>query len=382
MILSVDLGSSSCKVLVFRQDGEQVFGVREKLPVHAPRDGYAEHRVSDWRRALKRNLKKIEEDPGLSGIDRIAVTGLGGAFFPVDSSGESISPPVLAYMDRRSGELEQDFSGLKGGRRMLCQNYSWLRQNFSGALEEAEYMIDARDYVFYLFTGEFRRNSFDFPDGDLERLCEEHGMRSSLFPRSIDFTERTMAEGEIGSEFGLQDARVVSCPWDEICAAIGCGLTGEGDTAVDFGTTRKISVLKPGEDANKDFYYDGLGLRSFYAPSPFQDSMPGREKVREEAVSMKTKLDEVGAGEKITAGGGESVENWNRIRAGVFGRKVREPENLDTAAMGSAVLAASSQRSQVRDKTKEMVGFRKVYGPGEREDLPSGEPDIQLEWDS
>ena len=92
-LLGIDIGTSSCKVALFRENGTVAAIGGNDYPVSYPQRGWAEQDPEDWWQGICRAVRAMLEE---SGIDPSDIAGIG-----VDGQG-SIRPisPASVLTDR------------------------------------------------------------------------------------------------------------------------------------------------------------------------------------------------------------------------------------------------------------------------------------------
>ena len=73
-LLGIDVGTSSCKVALFREDGTVAASGGSDYPVSYPRRGWAEQEPEDWWQGICRAVRTML---GESGIDSSDIAGIG-----------------------------------------------------------------------------------------------------------------------------------------------------------------------------------------------------------------------------------------------------------------------------------------------------------------
>ncbi|MFB6100245.1 MAG: FGGY-family carbohydrate kinase [Candidatus Nanohalobium sp.] len=426
MLVGIDVGTRSCKAVVFSSEGAEIACETESYGVERPEEGYAEHSAEKLVEAVREALSRLAKEVDFSEVDAVGVTGFGRGVLPLDSENKPLAPAILTYMDSRSEEVEEEFPELNWGKTMIFKNTEWIEEQRPGIAEELDKVVDFRDYLAYRMTGNLRRNNYGFPQQELEERCRQHGMDTELFPEPASFREKTGKLSESFIDSVDSEVPVVVGPWDAICSAVGSGLYREGEAMAIAGTTTVVAQIA--SEGNKPYFRDGkeLCLGGEAAASaeewmkdlfdidytevnrmikeaepeetpitaPFLDGerkhperkgaitglglSQGKEElarsfVEAEAYYIRQQLERFGNDLKfLVISGGRSRNGLrNRIKADVLGETVRKLEVDETSALGAAILAATSNGvfDSLEEAENRMVKTAKEYEPGENQEL-------------
>ena len=95
LLLGIDIGTSACKVAVFRKDGEVVAAANGDYKVYYPKPGYAEQDPDEWWtavcKAIRECMQKGKVNP--SDIAGIGVDGQSWSAIAIDRNGEVLVRP-------------------------------------------------------------------------------------------------------------------------------------------------------------------------------------------------------------------------------------------------------------------------------------------------
>ncbi|MFB6143922.1 MAG: FGGY-family carbohydrate kinase [Candidatus Nanohaloarchaea archaeon] len=417
MIAAIDLGTGSCKVIVFNPDGTEVERATSSYENAVLEGGRAEQMPERWEGAVKELLQTIDSD-----IDAIAVTGLGRGITFLGKDRKPVRNSILAYMDSRTEEVDTELPGLNWGQRQLFENLQWVRQSQGDVFGEVEHAVDARDYIGYLLTGELRRNDFGVT-GEVEEAGKELGFDQLLPPLNDSMTPLGTLSREMRQLTGLDEIPVYVAPWDAICSVLGSGIKQEGEGMVICGSTTVTAVCLPEEDerANKSHLVDGKGFYLGAEPAgsayewfrqnmaedytyeeidsmieetkpaegpltlPFfkgnrLDSLPGtitgiengtsiaeiaRSVIEAEAYFLREEFEEFEIKEVRISGGGAKSHVRNRIRADVVGEEFKRLETDDTSALGAAMIASAAEgvHENLTEAIAEMTSVKETFQP-------------------
>jgi len=104
-ILSIDVGTSSTKTVLFDTDFNVVATAKKKYDTFYPHAGWAEQPAEQWWDALKENTKTMLAESGVDSADIIAVgiDAFSTTVVPVCEDGNALRPGLI-WMDRRSAK--------------------------------------------------------------------------------------------------------------------------------------------------------------------------------------------------------------------------------------------------------------------------------------
>jgi xylulokinase len=274
VILTVDLGTSVTKVVVWGDDGPLAIG-RSALDCHYGPGNRAEQDPASWWPSVVAACASARAELGASAEAVFGVVaGLGFAaarqtFVPVAADGAPLGPALL-WSDRRAGAEATALAGSfgeDGGRVVrrrtgvvldagsVAAKVSWLSGHEPDRLEAARWLLAPRDLLAWRLTGE---------------LCTDHTLASAtglyemsgdglgpLVPGLVDavadlFPESRPSDTPVGglldapaSELGLRvGIPVVIGAGDRACEVLGTA-SSEPWPMVSWGTTANVSVPVP-----------------------------------------------------------------------------------------------------------------------------------------
>lgn len=261
MILTLDLGTSTTKAIVWDADGPHAEG-RAPLETTFAAGDRAEQDPADWWRSVVAAC--AEARAGSSGVfDAVQAVGFAAArqtFVPVTDSGEALGPAIV-WSDRRAGvqalALADRLGGMAAARRRtgavldgaaLAAKAAWLAAHDPDRLAESRWLLTPRDLVVLRMTGEV---ATDLTMVSAAGLCDPSG---EFLPELLAVTGgrippvlSSMAVAGIldpapAAELGLRSGLPVCIgAGDRACEMLG---TAAGSRPmVSWGTTANASLL-------------------------------------------------------------------------------------------------------------------------------------------
>ncbi len=162
-VLTIDVGTSSLKAVVYGCRGSLLASASRRYPVSPPaqQPGWAEADPQDWWNALLEAVQELKHTlPDFSQVQAVALTGQMHTAVLLDEGGQVI-PPTMLWLDRRAAaetaELQQVFHLPP---YHLNSTYSlprlvWLARHLPQVIQKARHLLWPKDYLRYRLTGEF-----------------------------------------------------------------------------------------------------------------------------------------------------------------------------------------------------------------------------------
>ena len=170
LLLGIDLGTSSCKIVAFTRTGEIVKMARKSYPVFRPRPGFVEQRAEDYWEAVCAILTEWNLESGsiLADICSIGVTGQTSTEIFLDQEGKVLYP-AITWQDIRAAEeaeiirsefSEFDLLGILGSNVPVSASWSasrmlWLSRHEPEIAKRVAKLLQPKDYVNFRLTGSY-----------------------------------------------------------------------------------------------------------------------------------------------------------------------------------------------------------------------------------
>ncbi|AHH94680.1 FGGY-family carbohydrate kinase [Kutzneria viridogrisea] len=166
MYLGIDIGTSSTKGVVVRADGSVVATAQRPHGTSAPRPGWVEHDAQDvwWADFL---AVARELSAAVTGIQALAVSGIGPCLLPADEHGEPLRPAILYGVDTRAtaeiAELTAEFGAeevlARAGSPLTSQavgpKLRWLARHEPQVYRCTRMLLMASSYLVHRLTGRY-----------------------------------------------------------------------------------------------------------------------------------------------------------------------------------------------------------------------------------
>lgn len=278
-ILSVDVGTSSTKTVLFDTDFNVVATAKKAYDTSYPHHGWAEQPAYQWWEAL---VEKTQEVVKKSAIDPAKIIAMGIDAFsttvlPVDKEDDPLRPGLI-WMDRRASKQAAWIAeNLKDETWEINGNISdagnpapkimWIKENEPEIYEKTHLFLHANGYLVYKLTGEY---SMDISEAGLSQMCntrtgeysdvllEGCGIDRAKLPPIFNCTDVVgKVTAEAAAKTGLLEGMpVIAGAMDNVAAGLGAGVSKGGEVFISGGTvtTNNVCLDEPKYNHNLHVY--------------------------------------------------------------------------------------------------------------------------------
>lgn len=265
-LLGIDIGTSSCKTVLFSVAGAVVYSAKEEYVTIYGANGEVEQNPLDWWNALCSTTQKVLEG---SGIDPAQIRAVGldaqsSAFIPV-SADHDLLHNALIWTDHRARAQQQwleEYVDPKvqisiNGNRFDASNVGtkalWWKQTHGAEYEKTAVILNACGYIVYMLTG---NDSCNISEADLSQLSDQetgtwsdvlmdaYGLDAQKFPPIFygDEIAGTVTPAAAAAT-GLAPGTPVTVGAMDVCAtALGSGVFCSGNAVITGGTVTGIAL--------------------------------------------------------------------------------------------------------------------------------------------
>lgn len=249
-ILTIDLGTTGCKIGIFDTNGSMISYSYSEYPLYSSKIGYAEQDPMEWWIGVKHCIKKaiVKSNVSPSKISIVGITGQSTSVVFLNKEGNPIRSSIL-YSDSRAEKFITDIEKIVGKlnytEAKMFSNLLWIRGNEHKTYKHIWKVLDAKEFIAYKLTGEMTYDSIVMPTERLMHLSSILDVPIEFFgnphdyEHPIGYTTRKISE-EIGL---LEGTPVIVGPWDGMCNVIGSGLMNHGEAMDVAGTTEIVAVV-------------------------------------------------------------------------------------------------------------------------------------------
>ncbi|MDR2525201.1 MAG: xylulokinase [Oscillospiraceae bacterium] len=264
IFIGLDIGTSSCKAMAIDTNAQLLGSAAVEYPCYAPQAGWSEQHASDWWEGTQAALQKL-----LSTLDisRIAGLGLSGQMHGMVALDAALQPlrPAILWNDQRTAAQCAEITEKAGGEAGLlgmtnnpmltgftAGKILWFRENEPELFVKTKYVVNPKDYIRLLLTGELAMDVSDASGTGLfdvrnhcfsSVLLERLALPASLFPQVLESADlagevTAQAAALTGLPCGLP---IVAGGGDAVLSALGMGLGGASQVAVTLGTSGVVA---------------------------------------------------------------------------------------------------------------------------------------------
>ena len=265
-LLSIDIGTSSCKVVIFDTDGREIASTNQLYKVYYPAEGFAEQNPDEWWQAtcnaIKEALEVSKVNP--SSIAGIGVDGQSWSAIAIGKDGQVLTNTPI-WMDTRAKDICDRVNKEIGQDKIfdLCGNsfqpsYTtpkilWYKENMPEVYKNTSRILQSNSFIVYKLTGNISQDMsqgygyhcFDTDKGIWDYdMAKEMGINSSFLPEIYACHDVVgTVSGETSKLTGLLEGTpVVAGGLDAACGALGVGVLESGQTQEQGGQAGGMSI--------------------------------------------------------------------------------------------------------------------------------------------
>lgn len=263
MLLGIDLGTSSVKVVVMAEDGSVKEVASAGYAINSPRPGWAETDPAAWWLATRNAITSLS-GAHLRTIDAIGLAGQMHGVVLTGEDGRAVRPAVLWADGRSTAEVDR-YRRLESGllhrlanppaTGMAGPTLQWLKTHESNLFENARWALQPKDWLRMQLTGEACSEPsdasgtllYDFvDDGWAHEVLHELGIPADLLPELVASHEVSgrltkPAAEELGIKAGIPVAAGAA---DTAASLIGHGVLTPGPVVLTIGTGAQMTTVR------------------------------------------------------------------------------------------------------------------------------------------
>ncbi len=266
LLLGIDIGTSACKIAIFRKNGEVVSTAGGEYPLYHPKAGYAEQEPDDWWKAVCKATKECIEKGKVNPADiaGIGVDGQGWSAVAIDKEGNTLTHTPI-WMDTRSGNICERLNKEIGHDAIfrVCGNsltapYTtgkvlWYKENLPDVYKRIYKILQSNSFIIYRLTGSVSQDicqSYAWHCFNMRTGKWDDHMRKALgIPEEFlpEISPCHAVVGRVTKEAaelsGLTEGiPVVAGGLDAACGALGVGVLNNGDVQEQGGQAGGMSI--------------------------------------------------------------------------------------------------------------------------------------------
>jgi xylulokinase len=254
--LTIDIGTSSAKVSLFREDGSLWLSRGASYPIAYPQAGWAEQDPRDWCQAAAGLCRAVLA---------VCPSGQAPLCVPVDRAGNPLRPAIL-WLDRRAAPQAEwlraqmgDAESVRVSGNLLDAYYggvkwAWFRQEQPELYARTWKIFQAQTYIAYQLCGSACTDPshagmcspcFNLSEQRWdEAMCERLGLDVKILPELRPSAEVVgQVTRAVAEETGIPAGTPVVCGGgDFACSCLGAGVGEAGQAALMLGTAGNLLV--------------------------------------------------------------------------------------------------------------------------------------------
>ncbi|MEI9920992.1 MAG: gluconokinase [Bacteroidota bacterium] len=262
-VLTIDIGTTSAKVLIVSDDGKVVASAQEFYPTDFPQPGFA---VQDPNVVVNGILKIIKsaKEQFAGDVDGIGVSSAMHSMMAVDAKGTPLTPLIL-WSDMRSTEQAKKLQKSAVGSEIynitgtpihpmspLCK-LMWIRENEPDLIKNASKFISIKEYLFLVLCGQTHvdysvassSGLFDVHKLDWsQQALEVAGITGDKLSRCVSpYNQELRIKKELASSLGLDtNIPVIPGASDGCLAHLGSNAMEKGRLSLTIGTSGAVRM--------------------------------------------------------------------------------------------------------------------------------------------
>ncbi|SAL72139.1 xylulokinase [Caballeronia arvi] len=256
--LGIDLGTGSLKLAIIDEDGRETAFASASYAVTSARPGWAETTVDAWYSALVNAAARLPANER-DAVRAIGFSGQMHGVVPAAADGRALRAAML-WPDTRARDLLDAWSLPQPNPvapGMAGPLLRWLVQNEPQVAAETRWALQPKDWLraklgaaasggFVTDASDACATALAMPSGAWDdALIERLGLPRAWFaPLAASHESGGALSDEAASELGLRGGIPLAVgAGDTPCAALGSGLSSDGDALLTTGTGGQIVVM-------------------------------------------------------------------------------------------------------------------------------------------
>lgn len=257
LLLSLDLGTTNCKAVVFDLTGVEVAHAEESYPTYARGPGCFEQRPTDWLLAVEVVLRGVASalSDRTEQLVGLALSAWGPGLVLLSADGQALNDASPTWQDTRSArhgerliaDLGPDWIGGGMPTTGFPAKLAWAREAWPELADRSAWALGVKDFALHWLTGTIATEASSGPYGEAwpVDVIEAAGWRAEQLPPILPATAvggrlRPDRARRLGLPSGLP---VVMGLNDGASATLGVGCHRPGDGVVSLGTNGVLRLL-------------------------------------------------------------------------------------------------------------------------------------------
>jgi sugar (pentulose or hexulose) kinase len=258
-ILSVDLGTTSTKTVLFDDKLKVVASAKAEYPTLYPKQGWAEQDPREWWKALVSTTIDVLKQSAVNPEDIIGIgaDSMSSMALPLDDQGRPLRNGLI-WLDRRSqaesdwirstyGDLQIKINSNDSDPSNFAPKVLWMKNHEPDIYAKTNVFLHCNGYLVYRLTGVL---SMDISEAGMSQLCDiqtgqwseelisASGIDRTKLPEIFACTDVVSGlSREAAAATGLKEGTpVIAGAMDNVSATLGLGLRHDGQAYISAGT--------------------------------------------------------------------------------------------------------------------------------------------------
>ena len=262
-LLGIDVGTTGCKVIAFREDGTLLAQAYGEYPLTHPQPGWSELDATLVWQNIATGIQQVAAETKTDPIEAISVASQGEAVTPVSADGQILANAITTFDARTAGicdELKQhitplevmQITGMPISDIHTLPKLIWIQRNQPDIYRQVSKFLGFEDFVYFKlgippvvdYSLAARTMAFDIINKCWsEKMLALADVDPKLFPETAPSgTVIGEVNTKVADELGLPHGVVcVTGGHDQPCGALGAGIIRSGEVMDATGTVECIA---------------------------------------------------------------------------------------------------------------------------------------------
>ncbi len=268
-LLSIDLGTSSVKVLLASETGQIISQGSAEYPIARPQPDWAEQNPDDWWRATTMAIHQMFIGARGKPVS-IAAIGLSGQMHGtvlLDAKDQLLGPAII-WPDQRSHRQVHEITELIGAERLVeltgspvatgfqAATLRWLQQEQPERWRQVHKVLLPKDYLRWRLTGDYHTDPSDGSGTVLLDVCQRDWSPEILAALTIDpaLLPPVQPSAAVAGQLSRTVAKTLNLPEgipivtgaaDTPCSALGAGIVSAQTLLLTISTGGQLVLPAP-----------------------------------------------------------------------------------------------------------------------------------------
>lgn len=273
-LLGIDVGTSSVKCVLIRDDASIVAEAAAEVDIYSPAPLFSEQKPSDWWDATLTALGRLDgSEEWLKRVDAVAMCGQQHGLVALDADGRVLRDAILWNDLRTVAQCREMMETLGGVDALVAHTNNgvtpgftapkllWMRENEPQRFARIRSFVLPKDYIAYRLTGNIATDVTDASGTGLFDVRDQRwakdtivklGLDLDIFPRVVQSFQQVGTVGSVSEQCGLcRGVPVFAGAGDGVCQSAGMGVVSAEALGVVIGTSGVVSAVQRDFSVNR-----------------------------------------------------------------------------------------------------------------------------------